>query len=370
MKIYFGSAISIGRKQYLKNYRAIVAEVKKQGHKVLSEYVVDPKLQTGDNLSPKKLFERETKTIDKCDLMIAEVTVPSWGTAFLMEHALKSGKPVLALFYKDAPWQAPMMVAGHPEFYVDSFDEDNLHAVLAHNFRMFSQTMNRNGKLIVIDGADGSGKATQVNLLLKHFKKNKYPVKMIDFPRYYTSFYGKMVGEYLKGDFGDGNKVSPYLSSLAYALDRATARDQLINWLKEGNIVIANRYTTSSMAFQTARVPARQRKKFLEWLYHLEYKEHRLPKENLVIFLDLPIEISQKLVDKKGKRKYLRGKKKDAYEKNVSFQKEVLKMYHRLAEKYRHWKVILCIDTKGNLLPPKVIHEKILVVLKERGVVG
>ena len=369
MKVYFGASISLDR-SLLPVYKEIVKELKKLGHKVLSEYVVDEKLKAGNGLSSKELFERETTTIDKADVVVAEVTSPSWGTAFLIEHALATGKPVLALYYKDSDMPLPMMIEGHPELYVAHYSKSNIRTILKKNMNYFDEVNHKSGKLVVIDGTDGSGKGTQTKLLLEYLEKQGKPNKFIDFPRYYTSFHGKMVARYLSGEFG-GKDGSPYLSSLFYAMDRLTARDEMVDWLNEGNIVVANRYTTSSMAFQTARVPKKEQSKFLKWLYEMEYKEHKLPKEDLVLFLYVPVEVSQKLIEQKDRkeRKYAKGKKKDIYEADIQYQKDVLKLYLALAKKNKHWEVIKCVDSKGKLLSIEKVHKKIVRVMKKYGVV-
>ncbi|EKD80563.1 MAG: nucleoside 2-deoxyribosyltransferase, partial [uncultured bacterium] len=219
MKVYFGASISLDR-SLLPNYQEIVANLKKLGHQVLSEYVVDPSIKPGVGLTPRDLFARETKTIDQADVMVAEVTAPSWGTAFLIEYALNHGKPVLALYYKEAAMPLPMMIEGHPELYVAHYTKGNIRTVLKKNLDYFASMNHRKGKLIVIDGTDGSGKGTQTELLLKYLDEHKKKNKYIDFPRYYTSFHGQMVGRYLKGEFGGLNSASPYLTSLFYAMDR------------------------------------------------------------------------------------------------------------------------------------------------------
>jgi dTMP kinase len=307
--------------------------------------------------------------IDSADCVVAEVTLPSWGTAFLVEHALASGKPVLALYYKDAEMPLPMMIAGHPELYIAHYSKSNVRTVIKKNLDYFDAMTKIKGKLVVIDGTDGSGKGTQTELLLKYLDDHKIKNKYIDFPRYYTSFHGKMVGRYLSGEFGSLESSSPYLTSLFYAMDRLTARDEIVDWLEEGNTVIANRYTTSSMAFQTARIEKPKREEFLKWLYEMEYKEHKLPKEDLVLFLYVPVEISQKLIEQKAKRDYTKGQKKDINEANVAYQKEVLDLYLELAKKHEHWEVIKCVDSKGNLLSIEKVHEKVVEILKKRGIV-
>jgi dTMP kinase len=350
-------------------YDEVVENIKKLGHEVVSEHVTNPKVQIGDGLSPKELFDREAKLISESDCMVADVTLPSWGTAFLMEHALSLGKPVLALFYKEAATPLPFMIAGHPALYIAHYSKGNIRTVLKKNMDYFASMITRKGKLIVIDGTDGSGKGTQTEMLLKYLDANKIKNKYIDFPRYYTSFHGQMVGRYLSGEFGSLESSSPYLTSLFYAMDRLTARDEIVDWLEEGNTVVANRYTTSSMAFQTARIDKSKREEFLKWLYDMEYKEHKLPKEDIVLFLYVPVEISQKLIEQKSKRDYTKGQKKDINEANVKYQKEVLSLYLDLAKKHPHWEVIKCVDSKGRLLPIEKVHSLIIAALKKHKIV-
>ncbi|PIS09338.1 hypothetical protein COT75_02030 [Candidatus Beckwithbacteria bacterium CG10_big_fil_rev_8_21_14_0_10_34_10] len=363
MKIYFAASISLSR-DYLPQYQQIVGLTKKLGHQVLSEHVVDSKLKPKDISQPEKIFQAETKKIEAADLIIAEVTAPSWGTAFLMEHALKHQKPVLALFYKDNGDHLPPMIKGHPELYVESYDEDNLKTVLKFNLDHFKQRIKRKGKLIVIDGANGSGKATQTDLLVKYLKKHKYKTSKISFPRYYTSFHGKTVARFLNGEFGGLKDVSPYLSSLAYALDRLTSKNQILDWLKAGHLVICDRYVTSSLVHQGVKLSLKERKKFIDWLYTMEYKEHRLPKENLVIYLYMPAEISDKLIIKKTK-KYKKGKQKDI-EEDLDYQRKVSKLYQEFGKKYKHWEIINCLDKEGKLKSRQDIHKEIINILKKR----
>jgi len=371
MKVYFGASVSLDRSR-LPVYQEIASEIEKLGHEITSQHVLDPDLTSGEwqkQYVPKELFRRETERLDKSDVMIAEVTSPSWGTAFLIEYALNHGKPVLALYYKEAAMPLPMMIEGHPELYVAHYSKGNIKTVLKKNMDYFVSMAKRKGKLVVIDGTDGSGKGTQTELLLKYLDSMKIKNKYIDFPRYYTSFHGQMVGRYLAGEFGSLESSSPYLTSLFYAMDRLTARDEIVDWLEEGNTVVANRYTTSSMAFQTARIEKDKREEFLKWLYDMEYKEHKLPKEDLVLFLYVPVEISQKLIEQKTGRDYVSGKKKDINEANVAYQKEVLSLYLELAKKNTHWEVIKCVDSKGKLLTIEKVHEKVVAVLQKHEIV-
>ena len=367
MKIYFGASITLSRK-LLPQYRKIVEMIKKQGHKVLSEYVVDPRLKIGDGLSADDLFAREIEVIERANAMIAEVTTPSWGTSFLISHALHHGKTVLALFFKDAKQDVPMMIKGHPELYLENYDADNIKLILKKYFKHFNNMIKRKGKLIIIDGADGSGKDTQGQLLLDKLRKEEMPVRYFDFPRYYTSFHGKMVGRFLRGDFGDLDQVSPYLASLSYALDRASVQEEIEERLLREGIVLCNRYVTSNIAHQGAKLPGKERKKFLDWVDELEYRVHRMPREDLVIYLYVPWEIGMKLTQKKmGKRRYIKGA--DIAEANIKHRQEVEKMYLWLAKNKRKWVKIDCIKN-NKILPKDVIHTKILRVLKKRKIVN
>lgn len=365
MNIYFGASISADR-SLLPVYQQIVAELKKQGHTIISEYVVDPSLKPGDGLTPKDLYKRETTTVEKADVMIAEVTVPSWGTAFLMEHALKHDIPVLALFYQETQHKLPMMIEGNHNYFLEHYAEGNLPTVLQRNLKHFSRLKQRRGKFIVIDGADGSGKATQTKMLMEYLQQHKIKSEFIAFPRYYTSFHGHHVGRYLKGEFGGNQAVSPYLSSLAYALDRLTAKEEIDDWLLAGSTVVADRFVSSSMAHQAAKLSASQRDEFIDWIYNMEYKEHKLPREDIVLFLYVPVEVSQRLLEKKSDGKFVKGK--DIAEKDLEHQRQSIAMYQLLAKRFKHWHLVTCVNAKGELLSKEAIHRKIVALLKRTGV--
>src|SRR6266567_7862251 len=134
------------------------------------------------------------------------------------------------------------------------------------------------GKFIVVDGTDGSGKKTQTALLAKRLKKEGYKVKLIDFPQYESNFFGKMVGRYLSGEFGSAEQVSPYLASILYAADRHETKGKIEKWLKEGNIVISDRYASSNQIHQGGKISdVKKRKEFLEWLEEMEFVVFKIP---------------------------------------------------------------------------------------------
>src|ERR1700693_5391726 len=126
------------------------------------------------------------------------------------------------------------------------------------------------GKLIALEGIDGSGKLTQLDLLARELDARGLATFRISFPRY-ESFFGKLVGSYLNGDFGALDAVDPHFSALLYAGDRLEAKSEIEAALSSGKIVLADRYIGSNMAHQSERVPPEQRDEFIGWLKRLEY---------------------------------------------------------------------------------------------------
>ena len=299
--------------------------------------------------------------IGKTDFIVAEVTRPSLGVGAEITYALAQNKPVLALVQEGAEDKISPMIAGNPadNLFIENYNFDRLPFIIKNYFQHIKNLQEKKGKFIVIDGGDGSGKATQSKLLLDYFKKNSLPIKYFDFPQYSLTFHGKTVAQFLKGNFGGINQVSPYLASLAYALDRLSAKEQLIDSLKKGNYVLANRYVTSNMAHQGAKFSdLKEKTKFLKWIYELEYKVHRLPQEDVMIYLHLPAEVSTQLISS-------RGLEKDIHEQNLVYLKNTEQTYLTLCEKYKHWIKIDCQEN-NHLLSPQVIHTKIIQQLKER----
>ena len=163
------------------------------------------------------------------------------------------------------------------------------------------------GKLIVIDGIDGSGKATQVRLLKERLVKEKIKVKTIDFPRYYDNFFGKLIGEYLAGQYGDFSEVDPRLASVLYAADRFESSTDIKKWLDAGYIVLADRYVSANQIHQGGKIAdPKKRKDFFTFLDTMEHGVFKIPRPDVVVYLDVPFEISklwlQKKIQKSKKR--------------------------------------------------------------------
>ncbi len=224
------------------------------------------------------------------------------------------------------------------------------------------------GKLIVIDGIDGAGKATQTKLLIARLEKAGYSTSTLDFPQYYNNFFGKLVGRFLNGEFGDAPTANPYLASVLYAADRWETKEKIAHWLSEGRIVVLDRYVSSNQIHQGGKIPdEEEKKKFLDFLEEMEFKVFKIPKPDMVIFLKVPYEISKKLVMKKIQRAYTNGNKRDMVEKSRSYQEDSYRHSLEMVKKYNNWKEIDCMDG-GSLMPPEsislIIWEKVKAVIQ------
>ena len=220
------------------------------------------------------------------------------------------------------------------------------------------------GKLIAIEGIDGSGKRTQLDLLAAELEARGLPTFRISFPRY-ESFYGKLVARYLNGDFGALEAVDPHLSALLYAGDRLESKLEIESALSAGKIVLADRYIGSNLAHQTARVAPEERNEFLAWLKHLEYKLYALPPEDLVVYLRVPVTEAHRLVGLKGARAYTKLKR-DIQEADIRHLEQTAIIYERLATD-ANWARIDCIDADaGALKSPEEIHRAILQTVESR----
>lgn len=223
------------------------------------------------------------------------------------------------------------------------------------------------GKLLVIEGIDGSGKLTQLQLLLNYLNKKLIKYASFDFPQYGKTFFGDFAGRFLNGEFGHFSRINPYLASFPYAADRWQVKDKIWQAINEGKFVICNRYTPSSI-YQAVKIKPSQRKKFLNWVETLEYEVFGIPRPNLVIFLYVPLVLAQILIAKKNKRTYLNGKLKDQYEKNTNYLKKVESMYLDVVKTNKSWVKIDCVEN-GVILPPDIIHKKIINILKKLSLV-
>jgi len=222
-------------------------------------------------------------------------------------------------------------------------------------------------KLFVIEGLDGAGKSTQIKLLKNFFLKQGYNCEYLHFPRTESPYFGELIARFLRGEFGEIGDVDPYLVAMLYAGDRKDASALINSWLKNGNIVILDRYTYSNIAYQCAKLanPSEQAK-LMNWILNLEFEHFSIPQPDLNIFLDVPFSFTEtKLTSGRsgGDREYLNGVN-DIHESSLSFQKKVRDMYLSVAEKDTRLAVVNCSNKDGSMLFPEEIFEKILVLIR------
>lgn len=221
------------------------------------------------------------------------------------------------------------------------------------------------GKMIVLDGTDGTGKHTQTMLLKENLEKLGYQVETIDFPQYGKKSAG-MVEEYLSGKYGSAEKVTAKQASILYAVDRFDASFKIRKWLEEGKIVLCDRYVSANMGHQAGKIENVQEKnEFLEWLHDLEYEIFNLPKPDVNILLYLDSEIARKLAQENEIQKNTNNiKKNDIHEKDAEHMKEALEAFLYVAYKY-DWIKIDCSDKKGWIRTREDISQEILEKVKE-----
>jgi dTMP kinase len=214
------------------------------------------------------------------------------------------------------------------------------------------------GKLIVIEGLDGSGKSTQLELLPQGLKEKGIECRSVSFPNY-NDDSSALVKMYLAGQFGSKpGDVNAFAASCFYACDRyASFKKDWGNYYSNGGIIVSGRYTTSNAVHQCSKLPEDQWESFLSWLYDFEYSKLGIPKPDKVIFLDMPTEVSQKLLDK---RYSADGGKKDIHECDVDYLNICRKAALFTAE-YSGWVKIPCAKDGQ----PRTIDEIAADILKE-----
>ena len=215
------------------------------------------------------------------------------------------------------------------------------------------------GKIIVLEGLDGSGKSTQLDLAFGYLNEKGLNCRKLSFPNYDT-ISGQLVESYLKGDIPCDDRNGAYSASVMYAMDRYVS--YVTDWkefYEAGGVIISGRYTTSNAIYQLTKVSEEERGDFLSWLFDLEYNRMGLPKPDMVIFLDMPVEVSQELIE----QRYLGdSSKKDIHEKNVKFLEECRNNALTVAERY-NWDVIDCAKD-GAPLPIEDIYLEICAYLR------
>ena len=217
------------------------------------------------------------------------------------------------------------------------------------------------GKLIVIEGTDGSGKSTQFRLLSSHLENDGVAFKHLVFPRY-SEESSALIRMYLGGQFGTKpSDVNAYAASAFYAVDRyASYKMDWGQWYEDGGLILSDRYTTSNAVHQASKEEGQARADYLDWLYEFEYKKLGLPCPDLVIYLDVPTDYTEKMM---RKREQDTNTTADIHEKDLQYLATCRETGRAAAEHYG-WKVIHCVRD-GQMRSIEDIHEEIYTAAKQ-----
>ena len=211
------------------------------------------------------------------------------------------------------------------------------------------------GKLIVIEGTDGSGKSTQFRLLTQHLQAENRAFQQLVFPQY-AEPSSSLIRMYLRGEFGSNpSDVNAYAASTFFAVDRyASYKKVWGQWYEQGGLVVSDRYTTSNAVHQASKEPEEKQRAFLKWLYELEYDHMGLPRPDLVIYLDVPTDFTEMLL---RSREQITNTHADIHEADTAYL-ATCRRTGRAAAAFYGWTVVQCVQD-GKMRTMEDIHEEI-----------
>lgn len=221
------------------------------------------------------------------------------------------------------------------------------------------------GKLIVLDGADGAGKATQARLLVERLSAEGYSVHALDFPQYTQNHFGRLLRECLDGERGDFIGMDPRIASTIYAADRFESATTIREWLESGAVVILDRYVSSNMLHQGAKIyDEEELTNFLTWLDVMEHGIFAIPRPDVIVYLEVPFAVRQKLkVQAIDEGKHGAQVKVDQAEASEKHQRDSEENAKRLVALHNEWRTVVCTDG-DELLSREAIHEQIYETVK------
>ncbi len=221
---------------------------------------------------------------------------------------------------------------------------------------------------IVLEGLDGAGKSTQVEKITGYFNKKGLKTQFIHFPETDSPIFGELVAKFLRGELGSNNQVNPHLVALLYAGDRNNSKEKIQQWLDNGDVVIADRYVFSNIAFQCAKLGTiHEQDRLANWILEMEYEYFKIPKPDLSIFLDVPPNFTEKQLTKERKgdnRDYLHGQP-DIHEKDLDFQQQVRFVYMNQVAIRKGFKLVNCANDSNEMGTADEIFEKIIPLINQ-----
>ena len=212
------------------------------------------------------------------------------------------------------------------------------------------------GRLIVFEGTDGSGKATQTALLCQTLAERGIPFRRLEFPRYREES-SALIRLYLAGAFGSKPEdVNAYAASTFYSVDRyASYRQDWGPFYENGGLVIADRYTTSNAVHQTPKLPPERREQFLDWLFDFEYRLLGLPRPSRVVYLDVPTELSEQMMRRREQQTHTTA---DIHEQDEAYLRACRESAELIVRRCG-WEKISCAQN-GALRMAEEIHREVL----------
>ncbi len=221
------------------------------------------------------------------------------------------------------------------------------------------------GTLIVLDGADGAGKATQTRLLVDRLSAEGYVVHTLDFPQYTQNHFGRLLRECLDGKRGDFIATDPRIASTLYAADRYESSATIREWLESGAVVILDRYVSSNMLHQGAKIfDEEELSNFLTWLDAMEHGIFAIPRPDVIVYLDVPFAVRKKLkAEAIAAGKHGAEVKVDQAEANDQHQQDSEENAKRLVALHNEWRTVVCVDGE-TLLTREAIHEQVYETVK------
>ncbi|MCZ2130868.1 MAG: dTMP kinase [Bacteroidia bacterium] len=218
-------------------------------------------------------------------------------------------------------------------------------------------------KFIAIEGADGAGKSTQIKLLTEYLEHKGVATRFVHFPRLNKGLFGEVIARFLRGEFGESDKVHPQLVALLFAEDRKEFAHTLKGWLSEGCYVFVDRYVYSNIAYQCAKIQDPLEKMALKkWILTLEFEYNQIPQPDLSLYLDVPLNFTRKALEDEREgldRVYLQGKS-DIHEKDIDLQASVKNEYESLIQTENDFQRVVCYNENGSMKSIEQIHSRIL----------